>query len=67
MPETTVTGLGGLLRVFWNHLPAGWAGEGPFRAQSIKFVSRSSGGSDTPPGVGWRRRRAEVADAHIIV
>jgi hypothetical protein len=36
-----VTGLGGFLRVFWNHLPAGWGGEGPFRAQSIKFVSRS--------------------------
>jgi hypothetical protein len=36
-----VTGLGGFLRVFWNHLPAGWGGEGCFRAQSIKFVSRS--------------------------
>jgi len=60
-----VTGLGGFPGVFGDHLPAGWGGEGCWRAQSIKFVSRSSGGSDTPPGVGWRR--TEVADTHIIV
>jgi hypothetical protein len=39
--ETTVTDLGGLLRAFWNHRPAGWGGRGCFRAQSIKIVSRS--------------------------
>ena len=38
-----MTGLGGFLRVFWNHLPADWGGSGCFRAQSIKFVSRSRG------------------------
>ena len=44
-PETTVTGLGGCLRAFSRDLPAGWGGAGPFRAQSIKCVSRSSGPS----------------------
>jgi hypothetical protein len=43
-PEAPVTDLGGLLRVFLNHLRAGWGGCGPFRAQSVKFVS-----SNPPP------------------
>jgi hypothetical protein len=39
-------GLGGFSRVFWDHLPAVWGGHGPFRAQSIKFVSS--------PALGFR-------------
>ena len=56
-----MTGLGGFSRVFWNHLPAGWGGDGRFRAQSIKIVSRSAAaehGADhggSPKGLenGW--------------
>jgi hypothetical protein len=51
-----VTDRGGFPKVFGNHLPAGWGGNGHLRAQFVKIVSRS------PPSV----RRRLPPDAGVM-